>query len=488
MASKQKERFEILFDSLKAAHHYISEMDKRFAYLRVIEECNVIREEIERNIERCQESLILDIDTDFSYKDMAEDARWRYDEDTSLVVPNEYRSSYPKLKSDVFNDEYFDLAFNGSIAKIKGFDDEQQKKKIEAWKLDGGDDNSKPTYVSTLEVDAFKGIFTSVSSIHKVPDIGLKKIIMHCIQSLRERMLVLSEILGEHPSKQKCINLYNQLTTGMGAMTLKAKAGELYNEWIINKADGDADSVSKDMLNDYKEDVVINIMKLSYITNVKDHNPRSFQNVHRNDIDFEHLCENESSRIQKLYCEKFLSLFDPKQRGKRIEYIPYAHRIGEYMFLSRSEFNQEQRNEFLIQLFLLLKIQNELFGKGKGEQVNSATPDAPTTLSNDDIRIKNAIEYIIGNDVIKNNYDYAMIQMILQQKLNIKFKNGKSFVDYLKKLGITYKFPSPSSINKLTRDAKKQHPEWKWDGLDHTEIQRRNDIATFFLSAYNKNR
>lgn len=486
MASKQKERFELLFDSLKAATHYISEMDKRLSWLKVIEMSNVIREELEKNIERCRDSLVLDIDTDFSYDEIVSDNRWRYSNDETLVVPNENRSSFTKLKRDVFNNDYFDLVFSDIIREIKEFEDSLYKKNLDVWKSHGGDDEHKPVYTSSLDVDVLKGIFTHVSSIHKITDDALFKILLHSLKVLKMRISELNDILKEHPSKQKCINLYNQHTSGMGVMSLKSKAGELYNEWIKHRADSDVEDIDKDLLNDYKEDTVVEILKLRYISNVQSHNSRSYEKEHKNDIDFESMgCD--VSKMQKMYCSKFLSLFETKRRGKRIEYMPQAHRIGEYMFLNRSKYSVEQRNEFLVQLFLLLRIQKELFANSDEHRETILPEITAASLNENDKRIKNAIEYIISIDIIKHNHDYAMIMMILQQGMNMTFKNGQSFVDYLKCLEITYKRPSASSINKIIRDARNEHPKWIWIGLDQTEIKRRNDVATFFLNAYNKN-
>lgn len=102
-------------------------------------------------------------------------------------------------------------------------------------------------------------------------------------------------------------------------------------------------------------------------------------------------------------------------------------------------------------------------------------------------RILHAIEVMQQEGLFRFKYDYAWLKVIMDSTEGLpKFRSAQSFVDYLKDVGIQ-DVPSESSISGHMDLPRGQHPNWSFsDTQDERECQRRNLVASRFLSLYRK--
>lgn len=102
-------------------------------------------------------------------------------------------------------------------------------------------------------------------------------------------------------------------------------------------------------------------------------------------------------------------------------------------------------------------------------------------------RILHAIEVMQQEGLFRFKYDYAWLKVIMDSTEGLpSFRSAQSFVDYLKELGVK-DVPSESSISRYMDMARGQHPNWSFsDTKDERECQRRNLVASRFLSLYRK--
>ena len=102
-------------------------------------------------------------------------------------------------------------------------------------------------------------------------------------------------------------------------------------------------------------------------------------------------------------------------------------------------------------------------------------------------RILHAIEVMQQEGLFRFKYDYAWLKVIMDSTEGLpSFRSAQSFVDYLKELGVK-DVPSESSISRYMDMARGQHPNWSFsDTKDERECQRRNLVASRFLSLVRK--
>ena len=102
-------------------------------------------------------------------------------------------------------------------------------------------------------------------------------------------------------------------------------------------------------------------------------------------------------------------------------------------------------------------------------------------------RILHAIEVMQQEGLFRFKYDYAWLKVIMDSTEGLpSFRSAQSFVDYLKELGVK-DVPSESSISGHMDLPRGQHPNWSFsDTQDERECQRRNLVASRFLSLYRK--
>lgn len=101
-------------------------------------------------------------------------------------------------------------------------------------------------------------------------------------------------------------------------------------------------------------------------------------------------------------------------------------------------------------------------------------------------RIKEGIDVLVEEMLIKYAYDYHVIKVLLEQKYLMTFNNGQRFVDYLKRIGVSFKLPDADSINLKISDMSGHYPEWIWKKADRTEAIRRINIAKRFDKIYGR--
>lgn len=103
------------------------------------------------------------------------------------------------------------------------------------------------------------------------------------------------------------------------------------------------------------------------------------------------------------------------------------------------------------------------------------------------VRIRRAIEVMQQEEVLRYKYDYAWLKVIMDSTEGLpSFRSAQSFVDYLRGLGVA-DVPSESSISRYMDLPRGRHPQWTFaDTSDGRECQRRNLVASRFLSLVRK--
>ena len=106
-----------------------------------------------------------------------------------------------------------------------------------------------------------------------------------------------------------------------------------------------------------------------------------------------------------------------------------------------------------------------------------------------DERIKQAIETMMDEGVIKHSYDLAFVMLLMKETDGLpRFDSPNSFLTYISDLGID-DLPGEDSIKKKLSATFGKYPAWTFTdqkGKDATEAKRRNNVASRFLSLYRK--
>jgi hypothetical protein len=101
-------------------------------------------------------------------------------------------------------------------------------------------------------------------------------------------------------------------------------------------------------------------------------------------------------------------------------------------------------------------------------------------------RVKNCIEALIEEKVLKNLYDYTWVMEAMNQTDKMpKFNSPQSFINYLENLGVK-RLPSEDSIEKKQGKFTGSFPEWEFVDCDATEATRRINVGKRFLSLYRR--
>ena len=119
----------------------------------------------------------------------------------------------------------------------------------------------------------------------------------------------------------------------------------------------------------------------------------------------------------------------------------------------------------------------------------SVKDERKAVTSTADRLIKQAIETMMDEGVIKHSYDLAFVMQLMKETDGLPhFDSPNSFLTYISDLGID-DLPSEDSIKKKLSATFGKYPAWRFTdqkGKDATEAKRRNNVASRFLSLYRK--
>ena len=162
-------------------------------------------------------------------------------------------------------------------------------------------------------------------------------------------------------------------------------------------------------------------------------------------------------------------------------------RAGHHFFASRKEPNaKSNRTNFLKYMHKISMLQTLLNTNASEVSVKD---ERKTVTSTADRLIKQAIETMMDEGVIKHSYDLAFVMLLMKETDGLpRFDSPNSFLTYISDLGID-DLPSEDSIKKKLSATFGKYPAWRFTdqkGKDATEAKRRNNVASRFLSLYRK--
>lgn len=352
-SSKQLQRFEELFVQIEKLHSYhFSVLSKRLACVKLIEDLTVVREEIEYNIEKRKEVLLLDIDIDFNYEDIAEDSRWQImnSNEKSLIIPNKFRSSYGILKEEVVNREH------------------QQKT------------------LNSLDIDeklvTSNDVFDDINFVEALLQIGSKAIVSEgmlialvnaAIKKLKERMLELGKLMKNITDKQ-CKDFYNDLISGWSYKKLYSKVKGEFEDWKIKHSPDESQIISKDMLKDYLVECMVELFKTCALKDIDRTLSRAEAAKYEQDLDFSGMSLDEATCKQQY--KLLMELFKRKPKKKEFTYSPNEQKIGKHLYLHRKTITAEKR-EVLFRFIAISDLIQAEMNKPKTDDEKELNVEAP---------------------------------------------------------------------------------------------------------------
>ena len=169
------------------------------------------------------------------------------------------------------------------------------------------------------------------------------------------------------------------------------------------------------------------------------------------------------------------------------ELVVNPARVGRHFFACRHEANaKSNRTNFLKYMHKIEMLQQE---RRQLLEAEGVTDERKAVSSPADELIKQAIETMMDEGVIKHSYDLAFVMQLMKETDGLPhFDSPNSFLTYISDLGID-DLPSEDSIKKKLSATFGKYPAWRFTdqkGKDATEAKRRNNVASRFLSLYRK--
>jgi len=123
-----------------------------------------------------------------------------------------------------------------------------------------------------------------------------------------------------------------------------------------------------------------------------------------------------------------------------------------------------------------------------GVEIVNVFDDAMTETETDEC-FRKAITELKEDHVLRKPRDYAWIMTSIEQQVisDLKaFESPQSFIDYLRRLGITH-LPNRSTLSRAYNTIIGKFPEWTFqDEPDLGEVLRRKTVVVRFMSAFLK--
>ena len=123
-----------------------------------------------------------------------------------------------------------------------------------------------------------------------------------------------------------------------------------------------------------------------------------------------------------------------------------------------------------------------------GVEIVNVFDDAMTETETDEC-FRKAITELKEEHVLRKPRDYAWIMTSIEQQVisDLKaFESPQSFIDYLRRLGITH-LPNRSTLSRAYNTIIGKFPEWTFlDEPDLGEVLRRKTVVVRFMSAFLK--
>ena len=261
----------------------------------------------------------------------------------------------------------------------------------------------------------------------------------------------------------------------MNAGTSK-RARQKFDEWKEIQCYG---TPTREEMEDYRMEKVLHMFEKGVFKERVEHIQRATR--YPGELDFEQL---ESNKITKTIYHHYAALRKLVD-WKDGELVVNPARVGRHFFACRHEANaKSNRTNFLKYMHKIEMLQ--LMLKNDASEV-SVKDERKAVTSTADRLIKQAIETMMDEGVIKHSYDLAFVMQLMKETDGLPhFDSPNSFLTYISDLGID-DLPSEDSIKKKLSATFGKYPAWRFTdqkGKDATEAKRRNNVASRFLSLY----
>ena len=316
---------------------------------------------------------------------------------------------------------------------------------------------------------------------HEGQDKEMRELTLKANEALGELSNSLQQIDGQlkrHHKDEEYVRLYEaEKRRYMNAGTSK-RARQKFDEWKEIQCYG---TPTREEMEDYRMEKVLHMFEKGVFKERVEHIQRATR--YPGELDFEQL---ESNKITKTIYHHYAALRKLVD-WKDGELVVNPARVGRHFFACRHEANaKSNRTNFLKYMHKIEMLQQML--KNDASEV-SVKDERKAVTSTADRLIKQAIETMMDEGVIKHSYDLAFVMQLMKETDGLpRFDSPNSFLTYISDLGID-DLPSEDSIKKKLSATFGKYPAWRFTdqkGKDATEAKRRNNVASRFLSLYRK--
>ena len=289
----------------------------------------------------------------------------------------------------------------------------------------------------------------------------------------------IDEQLNRHHKDEEYVRLYEaEKRRYLNAGTSK-RARQKFGEWKENSCYGHP---SQEEMEDYRMEKVLHMFEKGVFKERVEHIQRATR--YPGELDFEQL---DDDNPMKKTAHRHYAMLRKLVDWKDGELVVNPARVGRHFFACRHEANaKSNRTNFLKYMHKIEMLQQE---RRQLLEAEGVTDEKKAVLSIADRLIKQAIETMMDEGVIKHSYDLAFVMQLMEETDGLPhFDSPNSFLTYISDLGID-DLPSEDSIKKKLSATFGKYPAWRFTdqkGKDATEAKRRNNVASRFLSLYRK--
>ena len=330
-------------------------------------------------------------------------------------------------------------------------------------------------------VEMAEAVLTWEPDEHEGQNEEMRELTQKANEALCELSNVLLQIDGQlkrHHKDEEYVRLYEaEKRRYMNAGTSK-RARQKFDEWKEIQCYG---TPTREEMEDYRMEKVLHMFEKGVFKERVEHIQRATR--YPGELDFEQL---ESNKITKTIYHHYAALRKLVD-WKDGELVVNPARVGRHFFACRHEANaKSNRTNFLKYMHKIEMLQQML--KNDASEI-SVKDERKAVTSTADRLIKQAIETMMDEGVIKHSYDLAFVMQLMKETDGLpRFDSPNSFLTYISDLGID-DLPSEDSIKKKLSATFGKYPAWRFTdqkGKDATEAKRRNNVASRFLSLYRK--
>lgn len=330
-------------------------------------------------------------------------------------------------------------------------------------------------------VEMAEAVLTWELDEHEGQNEEMRELTLKANEALGELSNSLQQIDGQlkrHHKDEEYVRLYEaEKRRYMNAGTSK-RARQKFDEWKEIQCYG---TPTREEMEDYRMEKVLHMFEKGVFKERVEHIQRATR--YPGELDFEQL---ESNKITKTIYHHYAALRKLVD-WKDGELVVNPARVGRHFFACRHEANaKSNRTNFLKYMHKIEMLQQML--KNDASEV-SVKDERKAVTSTADRLIKQAIETMMDEGVIKHSYDLAFVMQLMKETDGLpRFDSPNSFLTYISDLGID-DLPSEDSIKKKLSATFGKYPAWRFTdqkGKDATEAKRRNNVASRFLSLYRK--